>query len=91
MAIKEKHLISSLSRDDEFIDFLIRQRNLDKQRNDDEELFREIYELLENLVVDPNIDFGPSFEMLCKKKILIERKLRKKILNERKLRKRLRL
>ena len=50
----EKQLISSLSRDNEVIDYLV------KQRNDDKELFREIYELLENLVVDPTIDFGPT-------------------------------
>lgn len=69
----EKHLISSLSRDNEVIDYLI------KQRKDDEELYREISELLENLVVDPNIDFGPSFGLLGERKILIERKLRKRL------------
>lgn len=69
----EKQLISSLSRDNEVIDYLI------KQRKDDEELYREISELIENLVVDPNIDFGPSFGLLVNKKILVERKLRKRL------------
>ena len=69
----EKQLITSLTRDNEVIEHLL------ALKTDDDELFREIIEILEDLVVDPHMDFGPAYSLAKKRKIIVERKIRKRL------------
>lgn len=69
----EKQLITSLTRDDGVIEHLL------ALKTEDDKLFREIIEILENLVVDPHMDFGPSYSMTEKRKSIVERKIRKRL------------
>ena len=69
----EKQLITSLTRDNEVIEHLL------ALKTDDDELFREIIEILEDLVVDPHMDFGPSYSLSVTRKNNVERKIRKRL------------
>lgn len=69
----ERQLISSLSRDNEVIDYL-----LDRLKND-EELLRAALDMLSEVRVDPDIGFGPAFAMLTTRKAQLERKLQQRL------------
>ena len=69
----EQQLISSLSRDNEVIVFL-----LERSKND-EELLRAALDMLSELRVDPDIGFGPAFAMLTTRKAQLERKIQQRL------------